>query len=103
MYKNRLLLYDKKETSEECSGGQFGISLKYDRHYYSSCQVCVTAHTIGWLMKNCQLPYPNYGHISLASPSPYCFNQSAAQRLDVLMVYQGSMYLPFLRVNCLTI
>ena len=73
MYKNRLLLYDKEEASEECSSGQFGIWLKYDRHYYSSCQVCVTAHTVGWLMENCQLPYPNYGHIILASPSPILF------------------------------
>lgn len=73
MYKNRLLLYDKEEASEECSGGQSGIWLKYDRHYYSSCQVCVTAHTVGWLMENCQLPYPNYGHIILASPSPILF------------------------------
>ena len=68
-----LLLYDKEEASEECSGRQSGIWLKYDRHYYSYCQVCVTAHTVGWLMENCQLPYPNYGHIILTSPSPILF------------------------------
>ena len=68
-----LLLYDKEEASEECSGGQSGIWLKYDRHYYSYCQVCVTAHTVGWLMENWHLPYLNYGHIILASPSPILF------------------------------
>ncbi|KAK4797685.1 hypothetical protein SAY86_030011 [Trapa natans] len=52
-------------------------------------KVDIPSHFIGLVLENCQLPYPNHGHVILADPSPILFYQISSTEVRCLVDVPG--------------
>ncbi|KAF9992169.1 Squalene epoxidase, partial [Entomortierella chlamydospora] len=53
--------------------------------------VTISSHFVGFLMKDVQLPYPNHGHVILASPSPILMYQISSRDTRILVDIPGKL------------
>ncbi|ORY99791.1 squalene epoxidase-domain-containing protein [Lobosporangium transversale] len=53
--------------------------------------VSTTSHFVGFVMKDVQLPFPNHGHVLLASPSPILMYQISARDTRILVDIPGKL------------
>ncbi|KAF9350446.1 Squalene epoxidase [Mortierella sp. AD094] len=53
--------------------------------------VSTTSHFVGFIMKDVQLPFPNHGHVILASPSPILMYQISSRDTRILVDIPGKL------------
>ncbi|KAG0238864.1 Squalene epoxidase [Actinomortierella wolfii] len=53
--------------------------------------VSVSSNFVGFVMKNVQLPFPNHGHVLLASPSPILMYQIGTHETRILVDVPGKL------------
>ncbi|KAF9113659.1 Squalene epoxidase [Mortierella sp. AM989] len=53
--------------------------------------VTTTSHFVGFVMKDVKLPFPNHGHVILASPSPILMYQISARDTRILVDIPGKL------------
>lgn len=49
----------------------------------------VRGHFLGMILKDCQLPYPNYGHVVVAEPSPILMYPVSSHETRILIDFPG--------------
>lgn len=49
----------------------------------------VTSFFIGLILKNCQLPYPNHGHVFLSGPTPFLCYPISSTEVRILIDFPG--------------
>ncbi|KAJ3101771.1 Squalene epoxidase [Phlyctochytrium planicorne] len=54
-------------------------------------EVQVKSHFVGFVLKNCNLPYPNHGHVVLAKPSPILLYQIGTEDTRILVDIPGKL------------
>lgn len=59
------------------------------RKHLASTEKSVTSYFIGFILKDCQLPYPNYGHVFLSGPTPFICYPISSNEVRVLIDYPG--------------
>lgn len=59
-----------------------------------SLQVDVPSHFIGLVLENCELPYPNHGHVVMADPSPILFYPISSTEVRCLVDVPGQKLPP---------
>ncbi|XP_077233930.1 squalene monooxygenase SE1-like [Tasmannia lanceolata] len=59
------------------------------RRSLCSSKVDVTSYFVGLILENCQLPYPNHGHVILADPSPILFYPISSTEVRCLVDVPG--------------
>lgn len=47
------------------------------------------SHFVGLVLENCELPYPNHGHVVLADPSPILFYPIGTNEVRCLVDVPG--------------
>ncbi|KAJ3325321.1 Squalene epoxidase [Boothiomyces sp. JEL0866] len=55
------------------------------RKQFISKSIPVKSHFVGLVLKDCQLPYPNHGHVILADPSPILLYQIGTRDTRILV------------------
>ncbi|KAI8605396.1 squalene epoxidase-domain-containing protein [Dissophora ornata] len=53
--------------------------------------VTTTSHFVGFIMKDVQLPFPNHGHVILATPSPILMYQISTRDTRILVDIPGKL------------
>ncbi|KAI3962537.1 hypothetical protein MKW92_035378 [Papaver armeniacum] len=61
-------------------------------------KVDVPSCFVGLILENCELPYPNHGHVVLADPSPILFYQISSYEVRFLVDVPGQKYHLFLTI-----
>ncbi|KAF9425778.1 Squalene epoxidase, partial [Entomortierella beljakovae] len=61
------------------------------RKQYIQKPVSTTSHFVGFVMKDVQLPFPNHGHVILASPSPILMYQISERDTRILVDIPGKL------------
>ncbi|GJJ72913.1 squalene monooxygenase [Entomortierella parvispora] len=61
------------------------------RKQYIEKPVATTSHFVGFIMKDVQLPFPNHGHVLLASPSPILMYQISTRDTRILVDVPGKL------------
>ncbi|KAJ3205030.1 hypothetical protein HDU67_009149 [Dinochytrium kinnereticum] len=54
-------------------------------------EVEVKSHFVGFVLKSCNLPYPNHGHVVLAKPSPILLYQIGTEDTRILVDIPGKL------------
>ncbi len=60
------------------------------RQHLTKNKKSVTSYFIGIILKNCRLPYPNYGHVFLSGPTPFIAYPIASGETRVLIDFPGA-------------
>ncbi|KAJ8430307.1 hypothetical protein Cgig2_024739 [Carnegiea gigantea] len=64
------------------------------RRSLCSPKVEVPSHFVGLVLENCQLPFPNHGHVILADPSPILFYPISSTEIRCLVDVPAGQKLP---------
>lgn len=59
------------------------------RRSLCSPMIDVPSHFVGLVLENCQLPFPNHGHVILADPSPILFYSISSSEIRCLVDVPG--------------
>ncbi len=59
------------------------------REYLTNNKKIVTSYFIGIVLKDCQLPYPNHGHVFLSGPTPFICYPISSTETRVLIDFPG--------------
>ncbi|KAI1308182.1 Squalene epoxidase [Mortierella claussenii] len=95
----------KKSISAESTEGASTVTAQYFapltviadgcfskfRKQFIQKPVATTSHFIGFVMKDVQLPFPNHGHVILASPSPILMYQISTTDTRILVDVPGKL------------
>ncbi|KAG0345107.1 Squalene epoxidase, partial [Podila humilis] len=61
------------------------------RKQFISKPVATTSHFVGFVMKDVELPFPNHGHVILATPSPILMYQISERDTRILVDVPGKL------------
>ncbi|KAF9916493.1 Squalene epoxidase [Linnemannia zychae] len=67
-----------------------GVFSKFRKQFIQKT-VSVTSHFVGFIMKDTPLPFPNHGHVLLASPSPILMYQISEHDTRILVDIPGKL------------
>ncbi|KAH7055197.1 squalene epoxidase-domain-containing protein [Linnemannia elongata] len=67
-----------------------GVFSKFRKQFITK-PVSVTSHFVGFIMKDTPLPFPNHGHVLLASPSPILMYQISEHDTRILVDIPGKL------------
>ncbi|KAJ8429675.1 hypothetical protein Cgig2_010414 [Carnegiea gigantea] len=59
------------------------------RRSLCSLMIDVPSHFVGLVLENCQLPFPNHGHVIIADPSPVLFYRISSSEIHCLVDVPG--------------
>ena len=67
-----------------------GCFSKFRKHIITK-QVQVYSNFVGFVLKDCEMPYKNYGHVILSDPSPILLYQIGTHETRILVDIPGTM------------
>ncbi|KAF9944996.1 Squalene epoxidase, partial [Mortierella alpina] len=95
----------KKDAAEDAASTASSVAAQYFapltviadgcfskfRKQFIEKPVATTSHFVGFIMKDVQLPFPNHGHVILASPSPILMYQISSRDTRILVDVPGKL------------